>query len=157
MPRSLTWIVMATVMMALVAGAFGFGARLAQGRPDAQEVHTYGPGWVNMSNLDPTQPIAQAVSPYVNNLAAVYYLDPATGGWLRYFPDRPGVSNLATMVFGESYLMLLTAPTAVTILTEGTFYGLVAGLRPPAGLYCPPATSCDLDEVCDLIDELTHR
>jgi hypothetical protein len=151
MSRPLACVVAAVVMMGLAAGAFALGTRLVHGGVGAQEVRTYGPGWVNMSTLDPTQPIAQAVSPYAGKLAAVYYLDPATGGWLRYFPDRPSASNLTTMVFGESYLMLFTAPVAVTMLTEETFYGLLAGL------YCPPATSCDLDEVCDAIHDLTFQ
>ena len=30
-------------------------------------------------------------------VSVAYYLDPYTGGWLRWFRDRPGISNLATL------------------------------------------------------------
>jgi hypothetical protein len=124
--------ILVSVVALAVGAVLGFG--LASGSSPAQTQKTYGPGWVNWAHVGPTQPIAQALSGIEGNVGAVYYLSPDTGAWLRYVPGKPEVSDLATMEFGQSYLMLLTAPTAMTIPTEATF------LATPTA--CPASDTC---------------
>lgn len=112
-------VILVSVVALGVGSVLGFG--LASGSSPPQTQKTYGPGWVNWAHVGPTQPIAQALSGIEGDVGAVYYLNPETGAWLRYVPGKPEVSNLTTMEFGQSYLMLLTAPTAMTIPTEATF------------------------------------
>jgi hypothetical protein len=112
-------VILVSVVALGVGSVLGFG--LASGSSPAQTQKTYGPGWVNWAHVGPTQPIAQALSGIEDNVGAVYYLNPETGAFQRYVPSKPEVSNLTTMDFGQSYLMLLTAPTAMTIPTEAMF------------------------------------
>jgi len=153
--------ILVSVVGLAVGSVFGFG--LASGGSPAQTQKTYGPGWVNWAHVGPTQPIAQALSGIEGNVGAVYYLNPETGAFLRYVPSKPEISNLTSMGFGQSYLMLLTAPTAMTIPTEATFLATPTACPPPSLetcdlLFpcpdCPPVTPLDLDEVCGLIDDL---
>jgi hypothetical protein len=130
--------ILVSVVALAVGSVLGFG--LASGSSPAQTQKTYGPGWVNWAHVGPTQPIAQALSGIEGNVAAVYYLNPETGTFLVYVPSKPEVSDLTTMDFGQSYLMLLTAPTAMTIPTEATF--LATPTACPAGTPCPTATPC---------------
>jgi len=124
--------ILVSVVALAVGSVLGFG--LASGSSPAQTQKTYGPGWVNWAHVGPTQPIAQALSGIEGNVAAVYYLNPETGTFLVYVPSKPEVSDLTTVDFGQSYLMLLTAPTAMTIPTEAAF------LATPTA--CPTATPC---------------
>ena len=124
--------ILVSVAALAVGSVLGFG--LASGSSPAQTQKTYGPGWVNWAHVGPTQPIAQALSGIEGNVGAVYYLSPETGAFLVYVPSKPGVGDLTTMDFGQSYLMLLTAPTAMTIPTEATF------LATPTA--CPAVTPC---------------
>jgi hypothetical protein len=130
------------ILVSVVALAVGsvLGFSLALGGSPAQTQRTYGPGWVNWAHVGPTQPIAQALSGIEGNVAAVYYLNPETGTFLLYVPSRPEVSDLTTMDFGQSYLMLLKAPTAMTIPTEATF--LATPTSCPAVTPRPTATPC---------------
>jgi hypothetical protein len=119
---------------------------LALGSSPAQTQKTYGPGWVNWAHVGLTEPIAQALSGIEGNVGAVYYLNAETGVFLRYAPGRPEISNLTTMDFGQSYLMLLTAPTTMTLPTEATF------LATPTA--CPAVTPCpDCPSAADLLSE----
>jgi len=129
-----------TILVSVVALAVGsvLGFGLASGSSPAQTQKTYGPGWVNWAHVGPTQPIAQALSGIEGNVGAVYYLNPETGTFLVYVPSKPEVSDLTTMDFGQSYLMLLTAPTAMTIPTEATF--LATPTPCPTRTPCPVAT-----------------
>ena len=138
-------VILVSVLALGVGSVLGFG--LASGSSPAQTQKTYGPGWVNWAHVGPTQPIVQALSGIEGNVGAVYYLNPDTGAWLRYVPGKPEVSNLTTMDFGQSYLMLLTAPTAMTIPTEAVF--LATPTACPAGTPCPycPAPSLQ-GELC---------
>lgn len=129
------------VFAAALSVAAVLSVNLASGSSPGQTQKTYGPGWVNWAHVGPTQPIAEALSGIEGNVGAVYYLSPDTGTFLRYVPSRPEVSNLTTMEFGQSYLMLLTAPTAMTIPTEATF------LATPTP--CPAGTPCPLPSVAD--------
>jgi hypothetical protein len=50
-------------------------------------------------------------------VSAAYYLDPQTGGWLRWFPERPDISNLITLSNLQGIIALgagfsLPTPTA---------------------------------------------
>ena len=130
--------ILVSVVALAVGSVLGFG--LASGRSPAQTQKTYGPGWVNWAHVGPTQPIAQALSGIEGNVAAVYYLNPETGTFLVYVPSKPEVSDLTTMEFGQSYLMLLTAPTAMTIPTEATF--LATPTSCPSGTPFPTITPC---------------
>lgn len=137
-----------TFMIAALIGALalfvaGFIIALAVQSTSAspvQEQKTYGPGWVNIAHLGPTQPVADALSGIQGNVGIIYYLDPTTGGWWRNIPDRPEANNFNTMTFGQSYLMLLTAPTTMTVPTEGTFPTSPASC--PTGTPCPASTPC---------------
>ena len=130
------------ILVSVVALAVGsvLGFALASGSSAAQTQKTYGPGWVNWAHVGPTQPIGQALSGIESNVGAVYYLNPETGTFLVYVPSRPEVSDLTTMDFGQSYLMLLTAPTAMTIPTEATF--LATPTACPAITPRPTPTPC---------------
>jgi hypothetical protein len=138
--------ILVSVVALGVGSVLGFG--LASGSSPAQTQKTYGPGWVNWAHVGPTQPIAQALSGIEGNVAAVYYLNPETGTFLVYVPSKPEVSNLTTMDFGQSYLMLLTAPTAMTLPTEATF--LATPTACPTATPCPdcPSASGSLGESC---------
>lgn len=122
------------VLASILVGAGVLSVGLAVGSSPAEEQNTYGPGWLNMAHIGPTQPIAQALSGIESNVGIVYYLSPDTGAFLRYVPNKPEASNLTTMEFGQSYLMLLTAPTVMTIPTEETFFATPTP--------CPVATPC---------------
>ena len=142
--------ILVSVAALAVGSVLGFG--LASGSSPAQTQKTYGPGWVNWAHVGPTQPIAQALSGIEGNVAAVYYLNPETGTFLVYVPSKPEVSDLTTMDFGQSYLMLLTAPTAKTVPTEATF--LATPPACPAGTPGPTATPCPYCPTPSLQSEL---
>jgi hypothetical protein len=93
-------------------------------------------------------------------VGVVYYLNPETGAWLRYVPAKPEVSNLTTMEFGQSYLLLLTAPTAMTVPTEQAFLATPTSC-PDCGQWQSAAQQCLADydqcvtEFGDCVDSLT--
>jgi hypothetical protein len=45
--------------------------------------------------------------------AAAYRL--VGGGWKRYFPDRPEVSNMGPLAPYDAFLILVTAPVSCTM------------------------------------------
>jgi len=139
-------VILVSVVALGLGSLLGFG--LASGSSPPQTQKTYGPGWVNWAHVGPTQPVAQALSGIEGNVGAVYYLSPETGAFLRYVPSKPQVSNLTTMEFGQSYLLLLTAPTAMTIPTEATFLATPSAC--PAVTPCPdcPSASNPLSDYC---------
>ena len=135
------------VVMCLLSAAFWWGNKSAAS-PTTQEVKTFQAGWVNIPWIGPTMPIDQAVGNTLPNVAAVYYFDNSTGTWLRYFPGRPAISNLTVLTFGESYLVLLTAPITVPWLSEELIYDILASI-------CTLSLDClDTDDICDIIDDL---
>jgi len=119
----------ALVVTCLLSAAFWWGTKSAAS-PAPQEVKTFQAGWVNIPWTGPTMPIDQAVGNILPNVAAVYYVDNSTGGWLRYFPGRPAISDLTMLTFGEAYLVLLTAPVTVPWITEDLIDDLVSALVP---------------------------
>jgi hypothetical protein len=132
------------VVASLLAAGFWWDTKSAAS-PATQEVKTLQAGWVNIPWVGPTMPIGQVVGSTLPNVAAVYYLDNSTGGWLRYFPGKPETSNLTMLTFGESYLALLTASITVPWLPEDLIYDMLPSI-------CPLAT--DTSGICDLIDDL---
>jgi hypothetical protein len=145
---------LALLIVVLIAGvgASAFWAGHARSGGSSLEFKTYQPGWASVPWLDDTMPIEAALSSIADSVGVVYYLDPDTGGWKRYIPGRPEVSNLAMMGFGQSYLLLLTKPVTLAVATQ-------PGDLCPS---CPMPTQCpaqvidqqDLDEVCGLIDDI---
>lgn len=133
-------------------GASAFWAGHASSGSPSLEVKTYQPGWANVPWLSDTMPIGAALSPIAGSVGVVYYLDPDTGGWKRYIPGRPDVSNLTTMAFGKSYLMLFTSPVQVEMVTQREDICLPG----PTPTQCPTQVidQQDLDEVCGLIDDV---
>lgn len=147
------------LIMALIVGvgASAFWAGRASSGSPSLEVKTYQPGWANLAWLADTMPVETALSEIADSVAAVYYLNPDTGGWQRYIPGRPGVSDLAAMEFGKAHLVLFTKPVKVAVFAQPK------DLCPPGEcLPCPAPTQCpaqvidqqDLNEVCGLIDDL---
>jgi hypothetical protein len=135
------------VATGLLSAGFWWGTRTAAA-PTTQEVRAFQAGWVNIPWVGPTVPIDQTVGTALPNVGAVYYLDNSTGEWLRYFPGRPAISNLTTLTFAESYLVLLTAPITVPWLSEDLIYDILPSI-------CPLPTGCpDTSGICDLIDDL---
>jgi len=116
--------------------------------PTTQTVKTFQAGWANIPWVGPTMPVDQAVGSILPNVAAVYYLDNSSGGWLRYFPGRPEISSLKTLTFGEAYLVLLTAPVTVPWISEDLIYSLLPSI-------CLLLSgSPEMDAVCDLVDDI---
>jgi hypothetical protein len=131
----------------LLSPGFWWGTKTAAS-PTTQEVKTFQAGWANIPWIGPTMPIDQAVGSILPNVAAVYYLDNSSGGWLRYFPGSPAISSLKTLTFGEAYLVLLTAPITVPWISEDLIYSLL----PSICLLL--SESPEMDAVCDLVDDL---
>jgi hypothetical protein len=135
------------VVTCLLSAGFWWGTKTTAS-PTTQEVKTFQAGWANIPWVGPTMSIDQAVGSIIPNVAAVYYLDNSSGGWLRYFPGRPEISNLTTLTFGEAYLVLLTAPITVPWMSEDLIYSLLPSI-------CLLLTgSPEMDAVCDLVDDL---
>jgi hypothetical protein len=135
------------LVTSLVSAGFWWGTKTTAS-PAAQEVKTFQAGWANIPWIGLTVPIDQTVGTTLPNVAAVYYLDNSSGGWLRYFPGRPDISNLTTLTFGEAYLVLLTAPITVPWMSEDLIYSLLPSI-------CLLSTGYpEIDAVCDLIDDL---
>ena len=49
-----------------------------------------------------------------NAVSAAFYLDPQTGGWLRWFPGRPEVSSLTTLNSLQGFIALGGSGPAIT-------------------------------------------
>jgi hypothetical protein len=123
------------ILFLFLVVALGFWAGQTWSDASAQESRTYGPGWANIVHTGDTDSPHDALETTGDSVAAVYYLDNATGAWLRYFPARSEVSNLTTMVGGEPYLMLLTEDVTVT--------GSACDTSPPQDC---PSPEADRDE-----------
>jgi hypothetical protein len=135
------------VVTSLLSAAFWLGPKTTAS-PTTQTVKTYQAGWANIPWIGPTVPIEPTVGTILPNVAAVYYLDNSSGGWLRYFPGRPEISSLKALTFGEAYLVLLTAPITVPWISEDLIYSLLPSI-------CLLLTGYpEVDMVCDLIDDL---
>ena len=66
-------------------------------------------GWTGTDGTAPQDAFACAASSY----AAAYRL--VSGGWERYFPDRPEISNMGPLNSFDPFLILVTAPVSCTM------------------------------------------
>jgi parallel beta-helix repeat protein len=63
-------------------------------------------GWAGPDGIPPQDALACAAGSY----AAAYRL--VGGGWERYFPDRPDISNMGPLDHYDPFLILVTAPVS---------------------------------------------
>ncbi len=82
--------------------------------PGALRTLGWGVGWNNdgWTGPDGTSP-RDAFACAGGNYAAVYRL--VSGGWERYFPDRPDISNMGPLNKYDAFLILVTAPVSCTM------------------------------------------
>jgi hypothetical protein len=66
-------------------------------------------GWTGPDGTSPQDAFACAGG----NYAAAYRL--VSGGWERYFPDRPDISNMGPLNKYDAFLILITAPVSCTM------------------------------------------
>lgn len=147
MRAQLLWPLIVALIVGVGASAFWAG-HASSGSPSL-EVRTYQPGWANVPWLDDTTAIDVALSSIADSVGVVYYLDPDSGGWQRYIPGRPEVSNLGAMTFGQSYLMLFTKAVTLELVTEPEDLCAPGECSP-----CPTTTPCpDCGEWQSLAEE----
>jgi hypothetical protein len=65
----------------------------------------WGPGWHNATRTGASTP-EEAFACAAGNYAAAYRL--VSGGWERYFPDRPDLSNMTDLEQYDAFLILVT-------------------------------------------------
>ncbi len=137
------------VVLIVGVGASAFWVGHASSGSSSLEVRTYQPGWANVPWLSDTMPIGAALSPIAGSVGVVYYLDPDSGGWQRYVPGRPDVSNLPMMTFGQSYLMLFTKPVTLELVTQPEDVCPAGECTPcPTPTQCPTPTACPTTAPC---------
>jgi hypothetical protein len=73
---------------------------------------TWGPGWHNAAWSGASTP-EEVFACAAGNYAAAYRL--VGGGWERYFPDRPEISNMGPLNKYDTFLILVTAPVTCTM------------------------------------------
>ncbi|MGB6837644.1 MAG: right-handed parallel beta-helix repeat-containing protein [Dehalococcoidia bacterium] len=66
----------------------------------------WGPGWHNVTWSGASTP-EEAFACAAGNYAAAYRL--VSGGWERYFPDRPDLSNMTDLAQYDAFLILVTS------------------------------------------------
>jgi hypothetical protein len=82
--------------------------------PGTQRTLDWGVGWQNdgWTGSDGTSP-QDAFACAAGSYAAAYRL--VGGGWERYFPDRPDISNMGPLNKYDAFLILVTAPVSCTM------------------------------------------
>jgi hypothetical protein len=91
--------------------------------PGATRTLAWGPGWQNATWSGTSSP-EEAFACAASNYAAAYRL--VSGGWERYFPGRPDISNMTDLGQYDAFLILVTAdvtcemPVADPLGTEHT-------------------------------------
>jgi hypothetical protein len=73
---------------------------------------TWGPGWHNETWSGASTP-EEAFACAQGKYAAAYRL--VNGGWERYFPDRPEISNMTDLEQYDAFLILITQPVTCTM------------------------------------------
>jgi len=73
--------------------------------PEPSRTLNWGPGWHNATWSGASTP-EEAFACAVGNYAAAYRL--VAGGWERYFPDRPDLSNMGSLEQYDAFLILIT-------------------------------------------------
>ena len=82
--------------------------------PDTERTLDWGVGWQNEGWTDPDgTPPQNAFACAAGNYAAAYRL--VGGGWERYFPDRPDISNMGLLNRHDAFLILVTAPVSCSM------------------------------------------
>jgi hypothetical protein len=83
--------------------------------------------WSGQDGVGTDQALANCCAGAVS---AAYYLDPETGGWLRWFPERPDISNLAMLNNLQGVIALGSAgfSLAVDKFGEGTISSSPGGI-----------------------------
>jgi hypothetical protein len=82
--------------------------------PGTERTLDWGVGWQNDGWTDPDgTPPQNAFACAAGNYAAAYRL--VGGGWERYFPDRPDISNMGLLSRHDAFLILITAPVSCTM------------------------------------------
>jgi parallel beta-helix repeat protein len=72
--------------------------------PETTRTVVWGPGWQNATWSGASTP-EEAFACAAGNYAAAYRL--VSGGWERYFPDQPGISNMTDLEQYDSFLILV--------------------------------------------------
>jgi hypothetical protein len=82
--------------------------------PGSERTLDWGVGWQNegWTGADGTAP-QDAFACADGSYAAAYRL--VSGGWERYFPDRPELSTMEPLNKYDAFLMLVTAPVSSTM------------------------------------------
>jgi hypothetical protein len=82
--------------------------------PGTERTLDWGVGWQNegWTGADGTAP-QDAFACAAGSYAAAYRL--IGGGWERYFPDRPDISNMGPLNKYDAFLILVTAPVSCTM------------------------------------------
>jgi hypothetical protein len=80
--------------------------------PEATRTLVWGPGWQNATWSGASTP-EEAFACAAGNYAAAYRL--VSGGWERYFPDWPDLSNMGSLNKYDAFLILVTAPVSCTM------------------------------------------
>jgi hypothetical protein len=82
--------------------------------PGTERTLDWGVGWQNDGWTDPDgTPPQNAFACAAGSYAAAYRL--VSGGWERYFPDRPDISNMGLLNRYDAFLILVTAPVSCTM------------------------------------------
>jgi crotonobetainyl-CoA:carnitine CoA-transferase CaiB-like acyl-CoA transferase len=84
------------------------------GPPDDTRTLSWGVGWHNegWTGADGTGP-QDAFACAEGKYAAAYRF--ADGGWERYFPDRPDISNMGPLHRYDAFFILVTSPASCTM------------------------------------------
>jgi hypothetical protein len=82
--------------------------------PGTERTLDWGVGWQNdgWTGADGTAP-QDAFACAEGSYAAAYRL--VSGGWERYFPGRPDISNMGPLYKYDAFLILVTAPVSCSM------------------------------------------
>jgi parallel beta-helix repeat protein len=82
--------------------------------PGTERTLDWGVGWQNdgWTGADGTAP-EEAFACVAGSYAAAYRL--VAGGWERYFPDRPDISNMGSLNHYDPFLILVTEPVSCSM------------------------------------------
>jgi len=84
--------------------------------PGTTRTLVWGPGWHNAAWSGASTP-EETFACAGDNYAAAYRL--VSGGWERYFPDRPEISNMTDLEQYEAFLILVTGDvTCEMVVTD---------------------------------------
>ena len=139
-------LVVGLVAIAMMAGILGalIGARVLSAPSQA----TYQPGWANVAYSGESGPIQEKLASLAQGSAIIYHLDNSTGGWNKFVPARPDLSDLTTATKGEAYLALLTQPVSIDLPS--------CPAATPAAQCPTPSPTADCQEWQSLLADCTN-